>query len=154
MYSRAADAGFVAAFWRLAACYEHGIGTKADREKALQLYTRGADGGHHWARYELTVYAHLNSPRGAVPREASESRAVEELMRTARGGSTVRTVISRSSGSTGSGGAEVEDGTRVEDFVEDEMERMDELDAPEPVTELDDVDELLRELDELAVEEA
>ena len=42
----AVDAGCAAGCWPLALAYEHGRGVAADKQKATELYRKGAEGGH------------------------------------------------------------------------------------------------------------
>ena len=39
----------------LGLCYEFGIGTNVDKQKAIEFYTKAANLGNSMARYNLTI---------------------------------------------------------------------------------------------------
>jgi TPR repeat protein len=53
-YDASAKADDLEGFYRLAYCYEHGIGTKRDWSPAKRLYQQAADRGHELAKKRLT----------------------------------------------------------------------------------------------------
>jgi TPR repeat protein len=53
-YDASAKADYLEGFYRLAYCFEHGIGTKRDWSSAKHLYQTAADRGHELAKKRLT----------------------------------------------------------------------------------------------------
>src|SRR5581483_11115889 len=52
-YKKSADKGHLKAQFKLAHCYDEGIGTEIDKIKAFECYKKSADQGHLNAKYKL-----------------------------------------------------------------------------------------------------
>lgn len=85
-YERASELDHPPALNGLAILYENGDGVEADRERAISLYRRAADGGYISAMYNLGRMHEMQVPKDYVSAVALYTRAVEKSEELQRSG--------------------------------------------------------------------